>query len=415
MTKIEISITGAHATAKKTGELTSGMVGVPVSFTFDEQWEGLTVIPVFRCGNIIKDNVLVENQTTVPHEVLRNAAEVLYIGAEGRTTDGKLVIPTCWARVGIVQCGARATGEVSLEPTPSQFDQIMEQVGQIDQKVDNAVEEAVKSGAFKGEKGDPGEQGPKGDKGDTGETGATGPQGEQGIQGPQGETGAKGDPGEKGDKGDKGDTGTTGAAGKDGKDGTNGTSVTVESVRESTEDGGSNVVTFSDGTTVVIKNGSKGSTGAKGEKGDTGAKGDQGEQGIQGVQGAKGDKGDKGDTGLQGEQGIQGEPGLVWKGEWNADESYHKGEAVFHDGSSYIHVHNSGNSAAPTGIEPGTNETVWQLLASKGVDGKNGSNGTNGADGKTPVKGTDYFTAADKAEMVNAVIAALPVYAGEVV
>jgi hypothetical protein len=38
-----------------------------------------------------------------------------------------------------------------------------------------------------------------------------------------------------------------------------------------------------------------------------------------------------------------------------------------------------------------------------------------GATGKTPVKGTDYFTAVDKTEMVNAVIAALPVYAGEVV
>jgi hypothetical protein len=41
--------------------------------------------------------------------------------------------------------------------------------------------------------------------------------------------------------------------------------------------------------------------------------------------------------------------------------------------------------------------------------------GAPGADGKTPVKGTDYFTAADKTEMVNAVIAALPVYNGEVV
>lgn len=36
-------------------------------------------------------------------------------------------------------------------------------------------------------------------------------------------------------------------------------------------------------------------------------------------------------------------------------------------------------------------------------------------DGKAPEKGIDYFTAADKAEMVNAVIAALPVYSGEVV
>ena len=39
---------------------------------------------------------------------------------------------------------------------------------------------------------------------------------------------------------------------------------------------------------------------------------------------------------------------------------------------------------------------------------KNGSKGSTGDPGKTPVKGTDYFTAADKAEMVNAVIAALP-------
>ena len=39
----------------------------------------------------------------------------------------------------------------------------------------------------------------------------------------------------------------------------------------------------------------------------------------------------------------------------------------------------------------------------------------DGADGKTPIKGTDYYTEADKTEIVNAVIAALPVYDGEVV
>lgn len=36
-----------------------------------------------------------------------------------------------------------------------------------------------------------------------------------------------------------------------------------------------------------------------------------------------------------------------------------------------------------------------------------------GEDGHTPVKGEDYFTDADKADMVEAVIAALPVYGGE--
>ena len=53
----------------------------------------------------------------------------------------------------------------------------------------------------------------------------------------------------------RGATGGTGAAGADGKDGT---SVTVSGVSESAVDGGSNVVTFSDGTTLTIKNGNKG-------------------------------------------------------------------------------------------------------------------------------------------------------------
>lgn len=72
---------------------------------------------------------------------------------------------------------------------------------------------------------------------------------------------------------------------------------------------------------------------------------------------AKGDKGDKGDTGAQGPKGDTGAPGS-------------KGD--------------------------------------KGDKGDPGTPGTPGADGHTPVKGTDYWTAADKAEIVADVIAALP-------
>ncbi len=39
-----------------------------------------------------------------------------------------------------------------------------------------------------------------------------------------------------------------------------------------------------------------------------------------------------------------------------------------------------------------------------GQDGTNGKDGSNGADGYTPVKGTDYFTEADKAEIVDDVV-----------
>lgn len=47
-----------------------------------------------------------------------------------------------------------------------------------------------------------------------------------------------------------------------------------------------------------------------------------------------------------------------------------------------------------------------------GKDGVNGNDGEDGADGKTPVKGTDYWTAADKAAMVSDVLAALPTWNG---
>jgi hypothetical protein len=42
-------------------------------------------------------------------------------------------------------------------------------------------------------------------------------------------------------------------------------------------------------------------------------------------------------------------------------------------------------------------------------------NGSKGSNGDTPIKGKDYFTDADKADMVNDVISALPKYNGEVV
>ena len=44
----------------------------------------------------------------------------------------------------------------------------------------------------------------------------------------------------------------------------------------------------------------------------------------------------------------------------------------------------------------------------QGPAGATGPQGPQGPAGATPVKGTDYFTAADKAELVSDVLAALP-------
>lgn len=58
-------------------------------------------------------------------------------------------------------------------------------------------------------------------------------------------------------------------------------------------------------------------------------------------------------------------------------------------------------------------DTLDKLSVAGGKLQYNGSDvGLKGDKGDTPVKGTDYWTAADKAEIVNDVLAALPTWAG---
>ena len=221
-----------------------------------------------------------------------------------------------------------------------------------------------------------GPQGPKGEtgaRGEKGETGAQGPKGETGVQGPKGETGARGEKGETGPQGPKGDTGAQGPQGETGERGPKG-------------DPG--------------ERGPKGETGAQGPKGETGAgflvrgyyasasaleasvqepmAGDAYGVGVSepydiyifdGVteswvnngplQGAKGEKGDKGEPGADGAKGDPGEPGP------------------------------KGETGAPGEQGP------------KGETGSTGPQGPQGPEGKTPVKGTDYFTQADKQEIAE--------------
>ena len=268
-------------------------------------------------------------------------------------------------------------------------------------------------------------KGEKGDKGDKGETGATGPKGETGERGPQGETGPKGDPGAKGDTGEtgatgpkgdpgqtgpQGETGPTGPAGPQGPKGDTGSGFLVKGYYGSVSALQASVknpevgdaygvgaaapydIYIYDGVTGAwINNGTL--QGAKGDKGDPGEQGPKGEPGDTGPAGAngtdgitpsigengnwylgatdtgkpsRGEKGDKGDPGAKGDPGEQGP-----KGETGAP--------------------------GPKGETGATGEQ-----GPKGETGSTGPQGPQGPAGKTPVKGTDYFTEADKQEIASA-------------
>lgn len=116
--------------------------------------------------------------------------------------------------------------------------------------------------------------------------------------------------------------------------------------------------------------GPAGADGAQGPVGETGPQGIQGEMGPQGPQGPKGDTGEQGPIGPEGPKGADGLPGEQGpKGDQG--ERGEKGET---------------GATGPKG--------------EKGDQGETGPQGPEGPAGYTPVKGTDYFTEADKTELV---------------
>ena len=73
-----------------------------------------------------------------------------------------------------------------------------------------------------------------------------------------------------------------------------------------------------------------------------------------------------------------------------------------------------GKDGAPGPAGPAGKDGAPGQQGPQGEPGAPGAPGAPGQDGHTPVKGTDYWTETDKAEMVADVIAAIPIYNGEV-
>lgn len=66
-------------------------------------------------------------------------------------------------------------------------------------------------------------------------------------------------------------------------------------------------------------------------------------------------------------------------------------------------------TAVKNGFEGTEQEWLDSLKGKNGEPGKDGKDGEPGKDGHTPQKGVDYWTAEDKAEMIQDVLDALPI------
>lgn len=119
MTTIELNARGATATAKVTGQITEGAVGIPVTVTVDSAWAGIAPKLVASCGGTEK-TMLVSGtgKATLPWECLK-AGQELKIGIDGASADGSIRIPTIWASCGRVQASTAKASEVGQGSRPT--------------------------------------------------------------------------------------------------------------------------------------------------------------------------------------------------------------------------------------------------------------------------------------------------------
>lgn len=112
--------------------VTSGSVNVyEVQFQFDSEWDGLEKTAVFLAGDFTVSTLLDETaMCTIPWEVLQDAKRSLYAGVYG-TKDGDIVLPTIWAKLCEIKQGVNP-GESTQPPTPSVYEQILAEIGNLD-------------------------------------------------------------------------------------------------------------------------------------------------------------------------------------------------------------------------------------------------------------------------------------------
>lgn len=360
--------------------VTSGSVNVYlVQFAFSADWDGLDKTSVFRAGDT-KISVVLDatNRCQIPWEVLENRGLPLEAGVYG-TKNGTVVLPTIWATLGTIKEGA-SPGENTQPPTPDVYSQILAAASKAEE-IAQSVRDDADSGAFDGPPGASphiGENGNWwiGDK-DTGvysggEAPVIGGNGNWYVGGEDTGVPATGPSGPPGQTGPAGKDGAAGAPGKDGAPG----AAAGFGPPTVTVDGASGVpsatVTASGPATAKVF--------------------------AFAFSGLKGADGQDGADGLPGQPGPAGNDGA--------------------DGGYYTPSVSASGDLTWTGSEPGMPQipgaNIMGPAGADGAPGAQGPPGSDGADGHTPVRGVDYWTQADQQQMVQDVIAALPVYNGEV-
>lgn len=104
---------GADGAMVESEMLTAGMTGKKVKLEFSEDWSGLSKTAVFIAGDTVRDAVVLSGEAAIPADVLREPLEQLWVGVYGVSADGTVVIPTIRVKGPVIQPGIDPSGDRS--------------------------------------------------------------------------------------------------------------------------------------------------------------------------------------------------------------------------------------------------------------------------------------------------------------
>ena len=148
--KIQVSGVSANVVCRKT--IPSGIIGAQIEIDYAAGiWQGLRKTVVFRSA-FTKDVITDDNVVTIPAEVVSKPNVVLYVGVYGVDSDGKLAIPTLWAKLGVIWDATDPSGDESTNPALPVWAEILDKANTAEH-IAQSLRQDAEAGRFDGAPG----------------------------------------------------------------------------------------------------------------------------------------------------------------------------------------------------------------------------------------------------------------------
>lgn len=132
MVVAKIKVDGVCAVAEYRKLIPAGIIGAQVLLDYaDGVWQGLHKTVVFR-GAATKDVITDDVVVTIPAEVVAKHGVALQVGVYGVDAYGNLAIPTLWADLGVIRSAADPEIDITADPSLPVWAHILAMIGSLE-------------------------------------------------------------------------------------------------------------------------------------------------------------------------------------------------------------------------------------------------------------------------------------------